>query len=119
MDTCWTNIENDAIWRLRIDGPCLNTSRVERLRQEIRRANSVGAKGIVIDLQCIERVNAFGIAGIASLSKDVGPSFRIALAALQPEVQQAVLRVHLHELVDIYEDARAAVLDLSTPISNP
>lgn len=119
MDTCWTNVENGFVWRLRVDGPCLNGARVERLREESRKAIVAGAKGIIIDLQSIDRLDPLGLAGLALLSKEVAPVARIALAALQPEVRETALLVHLHDIVDVYEDARAAAFDLSTPISNP
>jgi anti-anti-sigma regulatory factor len=119
MDTCWTNVEKDGIWRLRVDGPCLNGARVERLRDELRKVIATGAKGIIIDLQRVDRLDPLGLAGLALLPKEIEPPVRLALAALRPEVQNAALVVHLHDVVDIYEDARAAVCDLSAPTSNP
>jgi anti-anti-sigma regulatory factor len=119
MDTCRTHVENDAIGRLRVEGPCLNGARVERLREELRRAIATGARGIIIDLQRVDRLDPLGLAGLALLPKDIQPPVRLALAALRPEVQDAALLVHLHDIVDIYEDARAAAFDLSTPMSNP
>lgn len=118
MDTCWTNIENDGIWRVRIDGPRLNGVRVERLREEVRRAVSTGARGIIVDLQRIDHLDPLGLAGLGMLAEEVQPPVRLALAALQPEVQEAALFSHLHDILDIYEDARAAAFDLSTPINN-
>ena len=119
MDTCWTNVENGAIWRLRVDGPHLNGAQVERLREEMRKATSAGALGFIIDLQGIDHLDPLGMARLAMLPQDVTPPVRIALAALRPEVQEEALLVHLHDILDIYEDARAAAFDLSTPINNP
>ena len=119
MDTCWTNVEDGAIWRLRVEGPCLNGARVERLREELRRVNAIGAKGVIIDLQRVDRLDPLGLAGLTLLPKDIKPPARLALAGLRPELQEAALLVHLHEVVDIYEGTRAAVCDLSAPTSNP
>ncbi len=112
MSTCATNEQKCALWRLRVEGPCLDAVRVERLRDELRKAISTGANAIVIDLEHVERLDHLGLAGLAQLKDDAGPCARIALASLQPQVQEAALLVHLHEILDIYEDANAATRDL-------
>lgn len=119
MRACWTSIENDDVWRLSVEGPCLDAAQVERLRDALRKAILAGARGVVIDLQRIDRLDPLGLAGLALLPRDVTATTRIALAALRPEVQEAALLVHLHEILDIYEDARAAAFDLSTQICQP
>jgi anti-anti-sigma regulatory factor len=116
---CWTNVENGDVWRLSIEGPRLDAARVERLRDAIRAAIAAGARGVVIDLQRIDRLEPLGLAGLALLPQDFAPIVRIALAALRAEVQEAALLVHLHDILDIYEDARAAAFDLSTQMGPP
>jgi anti-anti-sigma regulatory factor len=119
MRTCWTNVENGDVWRLSVEGPCLDADRVEILREALHTAISTGARGVIIDLQRIDHLDPLGLAGLALLPQDFAPFVRIALAALQPKVQEAALLVHLHDVVDIYEDARAAAIDLSSPLGNP
>ncbi len=119
MNACWTNVENGHIWRLNIEGPCLDSVRVERIRDTIRFAISAGARGVVIDIQRVDRLDPLGLAGLALLPREFASLVRIALAGLRPEVQEAALLVHLHDILDIYEDARAAVFDLSAQIDPP
>lgn len=119
MRACWTNVESGDVWRLSVEGPCLDAARVERLRDMLRTAISTGASGVVIDLQRVDRLDPLGLAGLALLPREVAPPARIALAGLRPEVQEAALLVHLHDVMDIYEDARAAAFDLSTQIGQP
>lgn len=119
MRTCWTNIENVDVWRLSVDGPRLDAARVERLREAIHTAISTGARGVVIDLQRIDRLDPLGLSGLALLPQQFAPPVRIVLAGLRPDVQEAALLVHLHDILDIYEDARAAVFDLSAQIHQP
>jgi anti-anti-sigma regulatory factor len=119
MSTCWTNIERGDVWRLRVEGTCLDSARVEQLRDILRAAISAGAQGVVIDLQHIDRLDPLGLAGLALLRMEIAPPMRIALAGLRPDVQEAALLVHLHDVMDIYEDARAAAFDLSSPLDQP
>ena len=119
MRTCWTNIETIDVWRLSVEGPRLDAARVERLREAIHSAISTGARGIVIDLQRIDRLDPLGLSGLALLPQQFAPPVRIVLAGLRPDVQEAALLVHLHDILDIYEDARAAVFDLSAQINQP
>jgi anti-anti-sigma regulatory factor len=119
MRMCWTNVENVDVWRLSVEGSRLDAARVERLREAIHTAISTGARGIVIDLQRIDRLDPLGLSGLALLPQEFTPPVRIALAGLRPDVQEAALLVHLHDIVDIYEDARAAVFDLSAQFHQP
>lgn len=116
MATCWTNIEYSDIWRLRVDGPNLDSERVKRIRAAIGEATASGARGIVIDLNRIDHVDPLGLAGLTSFTGDFTPGPRIVLAGLRPAVQEMAMLVLLHDLVDIYDDARAATFDLATPI---
>lgn len=117
MNACWTKGESSIVWRLSVDGPCLDAAQIEGLRNDLDRAISNGARAVVIDLQRVDRLDPLGLAGLALLPQDFALTTRIVLAGLRPNVQEVALLVHLHDVLDIYEDARAAVFDLSSPLN--
>jgi len=117
MPTCWTNIEYGDIWRLRVDGPTLDSARIDRIRATLNDAIAKGARGIVLDLNRIDHVDPLGLAGLTSFASDFAIGPRIVLAGLRPNVHQMAMLVLLHDLLDIYDDARAATFDLATPIN--
>jgi anti-anti-sigma regulatory factor len=117
MPTCWTNIEDGDIWRLRVDGPNLNSRRIERIRSALDEAIAKGARGVVLDLGRIDHIDPLGLAGLISIARDFIRGPRVVLAGLRPNVQELAMLVLLHDLLDIYDDARAATFDLATPIN--
>jgi len=119
MHMCWANVESDDVWRLNVEGPCLDAAGVEELRETLRSTISTGAQKIVVDLQRIDYLDSLGLAGLALLAREFVAPVRVVLAALRPGVQEAALLVHLHDVLDIYEDARAAAFDLSSPLLQP
>jgi anti-anti-sigma regulatory factor len=116
MRACWTNILEVNIWQLCVDGPCLDVAQVERIRVSLHSAISTTAQGVVIDLQRVDRLDPLGLAGLASLPREFSPRIRIVLAGLRYKIQELALLLHLHDIFDIYEDARAAAFDMSVPI---
>jgi anti-anti-sigma factor len=116
MRACWTNICEGNIWQLRIDGACLDAAQVESIHVSLHSAISSNARGIIIDLQGVDRLDPLGLAGLASLPREFAPGIRIVLAGLQRKMQELALLLHLHDIFDIYEDARAATFDMSAPI---
>lgn len=116
MPTCWTNVEYGDIWRLCVDGPTLDSARIERIGRALDEARASRARGVVIDLNRIDHIDSMGLAGLASFASDFAAGPRIVLAGLRPAVQEMALLVLLHDLIDIYDDARAAAFDLATPI---
>lgn len=117
MPTCWTNIEYGDIWRLRVDGPNLDSARIEGIRSALDEAIAKGTRGVVIDLGQIDHVDPLGLAGLISLTSDFVRGPRVVLAGLRPHVQELAMLVLLHDLLDIYDDARAATFDLATPLN--
>lgn len=118
MRTCRTNVEIDNVWRLSVEGPCLDAVRIEELRNALQTVISSGARGVVIDFARIDRLDPLGLAGLAMLPRNVPIAVRVVLASLRPHVQETVMLVHLHDILDIYEDVRAAAFDLSTQIGS-
>jgi anti-anti-sigma regulatory factor len=119
MGACWTNIERNDIWCLRVDGPNLESVEIERLRNALKEATAKGARGIVIDLSQIKHLDPLGLAGLTYLPQEFSQYTRMTVAGLQPPVQELALVVYLHDVFDIYEDARAAIFDLATPANQP
>lgn len=118
MHPCGANVEMGGVWRVNIAGPCLDDAHLAELRSILKRGHSSGVRAFVIDLQRIDRIAPRGLAGLAMLPSYCPPSTRLALASLQPRIFEIALHVHLHDILDIYEDARAAEFDLSTPIGS-
>jgi len=99
----------NRVERLSGEGPRLDAVRVERLRENVRRAAANGAEVIVVDLASVEQLDYMGLAGLVLLPSDTPRGVLVALASLQPAVRRTVLLVHLHEVFDLYEDASSAV----------
>lgn len=116
MYPCGTNVEMGGVWRVNLPGPCLDDLQVAELRHTLQRGHSAAVRGIVVDLQRIDRIAPLGLAGLAMLPGHCPPPIRLALASLQPRILEIALHVHLHDILDIYEDARAAEFDMSTPL---
>jgi anti-anti-sigma factor len=112
-------MEHSAVRRLEVDGPCLDSVRVERLRQALREAIKMGARAVVVDMKNIERLDALGLSGLVLLPEDAAAHAHLAVASLQPMVQDTALLVHLHEILDIYADPHGATLDLHERIGTP
>lgn len=113
MRLCRTNIIEGDIWQLSIEGPCLNAACVEFMRTTTQSAISMNARGVIIDVQLVERLDPLGLAGLTSLSKEFTSRTHIVLAGLRGHMQELALILHLHEIFDIYEETHAAVVDMN------
>lgn len=90
-----------------------------RLLAEARAAIAAGASAIVIDFGGVapgggDLRDPREIAALSELRGRLPPHVRVALAALPRAAARTARATHLHELFDIYADARAAVDDLSS-----
>ncbi|HRI62634.1 MAG TPA: STAS domain-containing protein [Polyangium sp.] len=118
MRVCRTNLLDDDIWQLCLQGPTLDAVHVKSIRVAILAAISVKARGFIIDLQDVKRLDPWGLAGLTSLSKEFAPRTPLVLAGLQGKMQEMALLLHLHDIFDIYEDSRAAMFDINPSVGS-
>jgi anti-anti-sigma factor len=106
-------VRSTTIHQLRIGRPALDTVAAAQLLRGAKAACTAGACALVIDLTGVERVDPEGLSALLSLREPLLGGVRVVLASMSPETQKLAWITHIHDVFDIYSDARAAILDLS------
>ena len=102
------------VQQLRIKRPSLDAVEAERMLRAARAACAAGARALVIDLGGVTVLDSWGISALLRLRKQTPRSVSVVIASMSEAAQRAARVTHLHDVFDIYADARTAVEDLSS-----
>ncbi len=102
-----------SVHQIQLHGSSLDGGASERLLRDGQAAIASGARALVIDFTGVHLFSPQVISALFALRRQAPSGLHIVLASMSREAHKTAQVTHLHDVFDIYADARTAVEDLS------